>query len=86
MYRDSSSRINDHIHHNKEVVMSSNDSMHALYAEYPVTRQVLQEKHGIVPEVQKKRNQCDWFSLAVEAKGERIRNNNKSHVVARRVS
>ena len=66
--------------------MNGNSEMSALYAQYPVTRQVLQEKHGIVPEVQKKRNQCDWFSLAVEAKGERIRNNNKRHMVARRVS
>ena len=48
--------------------------MEALYAQYPVTKQVLAEKKGFVPAAVRKRNQSDWFSLAIEKKANKIKN------------
>jgi len=51
--------------------------MNNLYNQHPVTNEVLQEKAGVCPEVQKKRNQVaaddNWFDLAIKKKAARIR-------------
>jgi hypothetical protein len=59
--------------------------MQSLYNQYPVTVNVLREKKGVTPEVQRKKNQTqrvvvkenrlgtDWFSLAIEKKALKTR-------------